>query len=483
MKIFIKTLIIIIISKSAIVSSLLAQDKLTTANPVINLPLKTLEKLNSRMSSMVDKIESRFKKVLKRFEKEEIRLLRQIQSLDSTFDNTSLKEVQSRYDDFIKRLKDDAYITSGAGEYLSNFDSLKTCLGFLSQSNELMKKLSNEREDIINSVKLVNAVTEKLKYINSIQQYLKNRRNSLKDQLAKFGCLNELKKMNKELYYYFQKVKEYKSIVNDPKQLELAAFRALNEIPAFNDFFARNSFIGSVFGNTSFITNSNDSSIPDIAGLQSRAQVQKLVSNNINFSGTGGGSDILHQKLSSVKDELNKLKSKYSSWDYNDEMPAFKPNEMKSKSFWKRLEFGTNLQFVKSNTTLPSSAELGLQIAYKFHQNGAIGFGASYRAGYSNIRRISISHQGIGIRSFIDHKLKSKIYINGGFEYNYNAAFKTIQVLKNMNAWQKSALLGVNRKYSISKKIKASTMLLYDFLHNQHVPASPSLIFRIGYNF
>jgi len=450
---------------------------------MVKLPSKTLQKINSRMSSLIDKIESGTEKVLKQFEKEESRLLRQMQSLDSTFDNTGLNEAATRYDDFIKRLKDDAHITSGAGDYLSNFDSLKTCLGFLSQSTEWKTKLANESESVAKSVRLVNVISEKLKYINAIQQYLKNRRNALNDQLAKFGCFNKLKKINKELYYYSQKIKEYKTVLNDSKQLELAAFKMLNKIPAFSDFFARNSFIGSVFGNNSFFSNPNATSIPDISGLQNRVQVQQLVGNNINIPGTGDGSDILRQKLSSVKDELDKLKSKNSSWDDTDEMPAFKPNEMKSKSFLKRLEFGTNIQFVKANAALPSSADLGVQVAYKFHQNGNIGFGASYRAGYSNIRRISISNQGIGIRSFVDHKLKSKIYINGGFEYNYNAAFKSVETLKDLNAWQKSALLGINRKYNISKKIKASTMLLYDFLHNQHTPASPSLIFRIGYNF
>jgi len=482
MKIFIITLFIII-SRFAIVNALLAQDNLTTADQAINLPLKMLEKLNSTMSSLIVKIESRTEKVLRQFEKEESRLLRQIQSLDSTFDNTGLKEAQARYDDFIKRLKDGAYMTSGAGEYLSNFDSLKTCLRFLSQSSERMTKLASETAGIGKSVNLINAVNEKLKYINTIQQYLKDRKNVLHDQLAKFGRLNQLRKINKELYYYSQRVKEYKSKLNDPKQLELAAFRMLNKMPAFSDFFAKNSFIGSVFGNASFITNPNASSLPDISGLQSRLQVQQLVSNNINISGSGSGQDILQQKLSSVRDELNKLKSKNSSWDDKDEMPAFKPNEMKSKSFLKRLEFGANIQFVKSNSALPSSADLGVQLAYKFHQNGSVGFGASYRAGYSNIRRISISHQGIGLRTFIDHKLKSKIYINGGIEYNYNAAFKSVEALKDFNAWQKSALLGINRKYNISKKIKANTMLLYDFLHNRHVPASSSFIFRIGYNF
>ena len=465
-----------------ILTTVFSQDQLTP-DQLIDLPFKTLDKLNARLNFLVGKIELRTEKLLKNYERDEQRLIKRIQAKDSTFNNLPV-ELQVRYDELVKGLKNGAGSSNRVGEYLSNFDSLQTYLGFLSQNSELLTKLSGGSEKICTALKSVNAITEKLKYISSIQQRLKNSRDFLKDQLSGYSLVKELKKMNKDLYYYSQKIKEYKSILNDPKQLELAAFRALNNVPAFNGFFAKNSFIGALFGNSnfSFISNKNAPSIPDIPGLQSRAQVQQLVNNNINISGSGGSSDILQQKLSSVKDALDKLKLKNSSWNDNDEMPQFKPNEMKSRSFLKRLEFGTNVQFAKTNSALPSSAELGVQVAYKFHQNGSVGIGTSYKAGYGNIRRISISHQGISVRSFIDHKLKLRFYINGGFEYNYNAAFKTVAALKDFHAWQKSALIGISKKYSLTKKIKASTMLLYDFLHSQHTPVSPSFIFRIGYH-
>jgi len=66
---------------------------------------------------------------------------------------------------------------------------------------------------------------------------------------------------------------------------------------------------------------------------------------------------------------------------------------------------------------------------------------------------------------------------------NYNSAFKNIEPLKNYNAWQTSALIGLSKKYQISKKLKGNMQLLYDFLAYRHVPVSQPVLFRVGYNF
>ena len=66
---------------------------------------------------------------------------------------------------------------------------------------------------------------------------------------------------------------------------------------------------------------------------------------------------------------------------------------------------------------------------------------------------------------------------------NYNTAFKNIEELKNESAWQRSALVGISKKYKISKKVKGKLQLLYDFLAYRHVPVSQPFLFRVGYSF
>jgi hypothetical protein len=105
--------------------------------------------------------------------------------------------------------------------------------------------------------------------------------------------------------------------------------------------------------------------------------------------------------------------------------------------------------------------------------------------GFGSIERISISHQGIGIRSFIDWKLKKQFFVTGGFEMNYNAQFKNITQLKDQSVWQQAGLIGITKKINIKTKfIKGTSIqLLYDMFYRQHNPVSQPVLFRTGYSF
>jgi hypothetical protein len=61
--------------------------------------------------------------------------------------------------------------------------------------------------------------------------------------------------------------------------------------------------------------------------------------------------------------------------------------------------------------------------------------------------------------------------------------FNSIEQLKNYGAWQQSALLGLAKNYSVTKKVKGNIQFLYDFLYSKHIPNTQPLVFRIGYGF
>ncbi len=81
----------------------------------------------------------------------------------------------------------------------------------------------------------------------------------------------------------------------------------------------------------------------------------------------------------------------------------------------------------------------------------------------------------------MDWKLKGTFYLNGGFEENYVTTFTNVSELMNVNSWQKSALLGISKKYKINAKLKGNLMLLYDFLASRNFPATSSVKVRFGY--
>jgi hypothetical protein len=125
-------------------------------------------------------------------------------------------------------------------------------------------------------------------------------------------------------------------------------------------------------------------------------------------------------------------------------------------------------------------------MGYRVNDKSLIGIGASYKIGWGkSFRQISITHQGAGLRSFVDYNLKKTFWISGGFEMNYRSAFDKVEELKNLNAWQQSGLVGISKRISVNMKFLKSTkvQLLWDFLSYQQMPRTQPIVFRVGYNF
>ena len=168
------------------------------------------------------------------------------------------------------------------------------------------------------------------------------------------------------------------------------------------------------------------------------------------------------------------------------ETPDFKVNTQKTKTFFQRLEYGTNIQSVKSNYYFPTTTDIALTVGYKINDKGIAGIGASYKMGWGkNIQHISISSQGVGFRSFLDYKLKGSFFASAGFEYNYQQPFASLQTINELSKWQQSGLVGVSKIISIKSKFfkKTKLQLLWDFLSYEQVPRTQALKFRIGYQF
>ena len=91
----------------------------------------------------------------------------------------------------------------------------------------------------------------------------------------------------------------------------------------------------------------------------------------------------------------------------------------------------------------------------------------------------------MGLRSFLDIKIKKSFYASGGFEYNYQKPFYETQQLFKVKDWQQSGLLGITKIVSIKSNVfkKTKLQILWDFLSYQQKPRSQPIKFRVGYNF
>ena len=101
-------------------------------------------------------------------------------------------------------------------------------------------------------------------------------------------------------------------------------------------------------------------------------------------------------QLNTLKDKLNKLGGSGSS---DMDMPDFKPNTQRTKTFWQRLEYGTNFQTAKNNF-FPITTDMGLSVGYKLTDKKHMVWCCftSYKMGWGqDIKHIAITHQGMGI--------------------------------------------------------------------------------------
>jgi hypothetical protein len=470
-------IVLAIIAAPAILS---AQDNATTAE-LSSLPAKYYDRLSQKINGLHQQLDKKTEKYLQKIEKQELKLYNKLWKKDSAKAKELFGDVTGRYNELQGKAAAEAQRLSNFSKvYSSKLDSLGTAFKFLENNKLVNPELQSKLQTGLSSI---NRLQGKLNQTDQIRRYLKERKKILAEQLEKLGLVKELKQFNKQVFYYQQQLKSYKELLDDPSKLEEKLLGLLAELPAFKNFFANNSQLGSLFNLPGSLSNSSAS----VAGLQTRASVmQDLLS---RFGSTQGVQHIVQQNMQAAQSQLTELKNKVNQYMPNggssdDELPDFKPNNQKTKSFLQRLELGTNFQNRRSSGILPVTSDIGLSLGYKLTDKSIIGIGVSYKVGWGqNIRNVRFSSQGAGLRSFTDVKLKGSFWISGGFEMNYQNEFNRIAILKSMTAWQQSGLLGMSKVVSLQSRFfkRTKVQLMWDFLSYQQVPRTQPLVFRMGY--
>lgn len=441
--------------------------------------VKAISKIEKNINRINQKVERKTVTTLKQLQKQESKLKGKLALKDSLAAEV-IFSMNNTYKGFTENLKG-ATTTNNLSEYIPQLDSLKTGLKFLDQAKSVQNKFPREWSTKITSInKSMDGLQGKLQQANEVKNFIRERRQVLKEQLEKYGMSKHLKKLNKEIYYYQQQLNEYKALLKDRNKIETKAIAALRKLPAFTEFMKKNSQLAQLFR-----LPDNYGTATSLSGLQTRASVQSQL--QARFASTGvNPQQYLQQQMGAAQAELTKLKEKINkaAGRSNDmEMPDFKPNSQKTKSFLNRIEYGANLQSQKTNSFLPVTSDLALTAGYKVNDKSVIGIGASYKLGWGNgWQHIKLTNEGLGLRSYVDMKLKGSIWISGGYEQNYQNAFTQIDQLKDLNAWQTSGLIGLTKKYKIGKKTN-NLQLLWDFLSYQQVPRRQAVLFRVGYVF
>jgi hypothetical protein len=455
------------------------------------LPEKYIDQVTGKINSVDKKLSKQTLKALRKFEKLEAKLQRKIAVKDSThseqtldYDPQKIKQLTAEFNNM-----PDKAINKLNGEYNAYLDTLKTSFKFLQQKGgKVISQSKAVTDKLKNATSKLNVLEGKLQKAEEIKKYLRERKQQLKAQCEKLGFAKQLKKLDKVNYYYGEYLSEYKGLLKDRKKLEQKAMSVLYSTPLFKKFAEQNSVLASLFRlpvsqTTAIATTSLNSAI------QTRASVQQIMQTSVAAGGPNA-MNAVQQQIQNGQAELNKLKDKIAQYGSTDaEIPSFKPNTEKTKSIFKRLEYGATIQFGKANKFLPNGSDIAVSLGYMLQQHLSAGVAVSYKLGLANgWNNIKLTNEGIGLRSYVDWKIPTSkkitggFYLSGGYEQNYNSSFKNIDQLKKYNAWQSSGLLGVSKKMPLkgTKSVKAS--ILYDFLYGSHLPATTPFIFRTSFN-
>ncbi len=458
----------------------------STIDRLQQIPVSYLTVIDKKADRYTSQVTSKTEKTLTNLSRWENKIHILLQKVNPASAERLFSTNQLTFTVMLQKLREGEAITNQyRTQYDGYRDKLTTDLKYLqSQKENINSKLIKPLENTGKKISILNEEEEKS---DGLQQLIKDRKKQLiGESLQYIGKSKYLTKINKESWYYAESLRNYKEIFNDETKAETVAKGVLNQIPAFQQFVQKNSLLASLFGTNPMDMSGSGASL---AGLQTRENVQSLIQDRIASGGPNVMQDV-QQNILAAQSQINKLKSQIQSGSSSGQtdLPDFKPNLERTKTFSQRLEFGSNFQFGKSNYLLPSSANVGLKVGYKINSKSVAGIGASYNLGLGFVQRIVFSNQGISLRSFMDWKLKKQFFISGGMEMNYLAALPDNSITQpniTFGKWQEAALMGISKKISVKNKWVKSTQiqLLYDFLSHQHLPVSQPVVFRMGYNF
>lgn len=460
-----------------------AQDKAdSTIDALQQIPEKYISTIDKKIDKYTDRVSKKTIKTLTKLSKWEEKIKATLGKVSPESAHTLFGNDKLTFAKLLDKIKQgEAVQLEYRRKYNKYQDDVTTTMSFLKKNKEYLDS---------GFVKKLEATRQKIEQLNTeedstqaLQEFIKERKKELVSTAFKhLGKSKYLSKMNKEVWYYGESIKNYKDIFSDEAKTEKLVKEVLHKVPGFTGFVQKNSMLNSLFGLPGDVAAINSG-----IGIQSRQSVQQMIQGRIGTEQYGA----LRQQISNAQGQLqqfkdNLIKSHLGAGTGEGEFPGFKPNVTKTKTFMQRLEFGSNVQFAKANSLVPTVMDLAVTVGYKLNDKSVAGIGASLKAGVGSFDRIRFSNQGASLRSFVDWKLKRQFYLTSAWEMNYlNEMAVRTTIVRLENGWQHAALAGVTKKFNIKSKWFKQTNLqfLYDFLaRNQSVPVQP-WNFRVGYTF
>jgi len=480
-----------------------AQQRDTVSEKQAHLSARTFDRIRRHTAALNARLGDQTSSYLQGIAQKEERLEQRLTGIDPVGARQLFSGSAANYKALALRIRTDSgrQRQGFSGAYPAYLDSLQGSVAFVKQNPELLAGGAGELGKVQAAASQLQALQARMNDADLAKAYVRQREQLIGQYLAQHGLTGGpfaglYGGMKRDVYYYGQQLREYKEMWSNPDRLEQGVLGVLNRFPAFRTFMKNNSLLGGVFK-----LPGGYGTPQAISGLQTRADVAANVQSKLGtgatagggFSGSqpgaGTGTAVLQGNLQAAESQLDGYKGRLSALGAGNgdlDMPDFKPNDQKTHTFWKRLEYGADMQTSRTNYYFPTVTDFGFSLGYKLGHNNIVGIGASYKLGWGNgIQHVAFTSQGVGLRSFVQIRIKGSFSASGGFEYNYTTPFVSYQQLKQLQCWTKSGLLGVTKTVSMKNRVfkKTTVSLLWDFLSYGQIPKTQPILFRIGYNF
>lgn len=367
--------------------------------------------------------------------------------------------------------------------YQSKIDSLSTTLKYASSivtgsTSGVQKEFINKANDEIKALKYEFDRAQKIKTL--VETNISRNPNFQQLQTVQKSILH-YKKLATD---YNARLRESQELLNNPEKLGRRLLDEIRQQKAFQKYFSKYAELARLFPASESAVG-NLSSIP---GLQQRDQLMQSIKEVMGGTGIDPIQLLQNQQESSSKSNdvisqaVQSLKSKIASTSHA-EQPS--PG-LKGLPFSKRLFFQANVQSASGNRFLPTHSAFAFGAGYKINVSTQVSTELLWKMGWGQpIKNIRISHQGYGVRGYLDCKLRGDWWLTGSYEESYFPAYALEPTTVLDNGWRNGALLGVTKTVALKSKWakKFKVQLLYDFLAVSQLPYTSPWRYRMGYTF
>lgn len=437
-----------------------------------------VDQVTTRMTTLDRDMQKSTRRILERLHRQEQRIAAKLCTSDADTSRFAIADY-GRLSALLDHVNDSLQLPDMA-TYVPFLDTLATSFRFIQQQGIPVGAAQLEGAEAS-----LRQFENRLRVGDNISAILEERVAAVTGQLQGLGLMRELQQLQQQVTAYRQTAASYKALLHDPGKRTEKALELLGRSAAFRQFMQRNSMLAQLFP-----IPAGYGTAQALAGLQTREGVTQLLQQRLGSLAAGAAANgvspqqYMQQQLQAARAQLNEWQEKLNNATGGSpalQMPDYKPNSQRTKSFLQRVELGINLQHERSRYLLPVMSDIGISAGYKLHDGCVLGVGASYKMGWGNgWDELALTSEGVGIRSFIDLRAKGSFWLSGGWEYNYLQRFNDLSTIKNLDTWQKSGLLGVTKKYRIGSK-EGKLQLLWDFMSYSQVPQGQAFRCRLGY--